>query len=306
MTQADRWRYWKTLIHRQIFDSWGRKKRLSEQRPGSFPFISGDTFRECCDLVWEPDNGGHLLFTADYAIAFCSVESSWKFRSVLQGLEPGPLLDKTLVIHNGDALPSVGDFEIMASHFDQIYCVNAGLELEKLGVVPIPQGLENVAVDRSGRVQDYPRPFERFLVPEWSSRTRDVFASFRVSTNPLLRQPLKNALSRYNVQWLEPTDRQDEYLRQLKESRFVLSPQGNGPDCHRTWEAIYWGCVPVIEKGSLPDSLTREMPILVVDSFMEFLEMAADDRLQAGALVAGRKPYLAFMDHWIALIHANG
>ena len=255
-------------------------------------------------MVLEQD-GGRLLSTSDYASVFCSVETSWKLPSVLRGLEPGPLLDKTLVIHNGDVLPSTADFEILTRQFGQIYCVNAGLELEKIGVVPIPQGLENVAVDRSGRVQDYPRPFERPLVSEWINRPQDVFASFRVSTNPSLRQPLKDAVSRYSVQWLEPTDGQDKYLWQLKQSRFVLSPRGNGPDCHRTWEAIYWGCVPVIEWDSLPDSLTREMPIVVVDSFTEFLEMSADDRLQAGSLVASRKPYLAYMGYWVARMHAD-
>jgi hypothetical protein len=30
---------------------------------------------------------------------------------------------------------------------------------------------------------------------------------------------------------------------------FNASPEGNGIDCHRTWESLYLGTVPVVEKN---------------------------------------------------------
>jgi hypothetical protein len=39
-----------------------------------------------------------------------------------------------------------------------------------------------------------------------------------------------------------------EYLQLLSHFRFVISPEGNGIDCHRTYEALVAGCVPVVEE----------------------------------------------------------
>lgn len=45
---------------------------------------------------------------------------------------------------------------------------------------------------------------------------------------------------------------------------FVASPSGVGMDCHRTWEAIAFGCVPIIKKSALTP-LFEGMPVLVVE-----------------------------------------
>ena len=50
--------------------------------------------------------------------------------------------------------------------------------------------------------------------------------------------------------------------------RFALSPPGNGMDCHRTWEAVYLGIVPVVKSGPL-DALFADLPVLVVKQWEE-------------------------------------
>ena len=37
----------------------------------------------------------------------------------------------------------------------------------------------------------------------------------------------------------------EKYFELLNRYRFVASPKGNGVDCHRTWEALYLGVVPI-------------------------------------------------------------
>jgi len=48
--------------------------------------------------------------------------------------------------------------------------------------------------------------------------------------------------------------------------RFVLSPPGAGVDCHRTWEAVAVGCIPVVLSSTI-NELYADLPILVVDSW---------------------------------------
>ncbi len=49
---------------------------------------------------------------------------------------------------------------------------------------------------------------------------------------------------------------------------FVLSPHGNGLDCHRTWEAIVLGCIPIVKTSTI-DSLYDDLPVLIVKSWNE-------------------------------------
>lgn len=47
---------------------------------------------------------------------------------------------------------------------------------------------------------------------------------------------------------------------------FVASPRGNGMDCHRTWEALALGAIPIVRSSAL-DPLFEGLPVLVVDDW---------------------------------------
>ena len=51
-----------------------------------------------------------------------------------------------------------------------------------------------------------------------------------------------------------------------KKYPFVLSPPGAGIDCHRTWEALLVGCIPVVLSSNL-DELYKDLPIVIVQSW---------------------------------------
>lgn len=52
----------------------------------------------------------------------------------------------------------------------------------------------------------------------------------------------------------------------MLEYAFVLSPFGNGMDCHRTWEALLCGCIPIV-RSSIFNELFDGLPVLVVDKW---------------------------------------
>jgi len=49
---------------------------------------------------------------------------------------------------------------------------------------------------------------------------------------------------------------------------FVISPHGNGLDCHRTWEALALGCIPIVKTSQI-DSLYDELPVLIVKEWSD-------------------------------------
>ena len=49
---------------------------------------------------------------------------------------------------------------------------------------------------------------------------------------------------------------------------FVASPFGEGLDCHRTWEALCLGCIPILLSSPL-DPMFSDLPVLIVSSWGE-------------------------------------
>jgi hypothetical protein len=49
---------------------------------------------------------------------------------------------------------------------------------------------------------------------------------------------------------------------------FVISPHGNGLDCHRTWEALCLGCIPIVKTSGL-DPLFDDLPVWIVQDWTD-------------------------------------
>lgn len=113
------------------------------------------------------------------------------------------------------------------------------------------------------------RNFKNMSKPFWE-RQLNAYANFQFSMN--------NAYNRYGR-----TDRPDAMenvpkdlvfyqpfkairnvcWRNMIEHAFVISPHGNGLDCHRTWEALCLGCIPIVKSSGI-DSLFDDLPVWIV------------------------------------------
>jgi hypothetical protein len=67
------------------------------------------------------------------------------------------------------------------------------------------------------------------------------------------------------------------YYSEIADHRFVLSPEGNGIDCYRTWEALYLGAVPIV-KTSAAMSTFADLPILFTEDYSEITEEYLEHR----------------------------
>ena len=75
----------------------------------------------------------------------------------------------------------------------------------------------------------------------------------------------KNGIKNSN---LKPID----YFLNLPSYKFVISPEGNGIDCHRHYEAIIAGCIPIIEKNVLVENKYKNLPILYTTDYTEITD----------------------------------
>lgn len=60
-----------------------------------------------------------------------------------------------------------------------------------------------------------------------------------------------------------------EYWADLRQHAFVASPEGNGVDCHRTYEALICGCVPIVEDNPHIRRVYGNVPILWTRDYSE-------------------------------------
>lgn len=97
----------------------------------------------------------------------------------------------------------------------------------------------------------------------------------------------------------------EQYLLRLQHYKFVLSPPGNGPDTHRTWEALMMGCIPVVLKGPF-DALYEGLPVLMLDSWDELTPQALEQAYTKFRY--GKQNYSfekLFTSHWFRMINRD-
>ena len=51
-----------------------------------------------------------------------------------------------------------------------------------------------------------------------------------------------------------------------KDFAFVICPHGAGLDCHRNWEALCLGCIPIVKTSKI-DNLYKDLPVLIVKNW---------------------------------------
>ena len=74
-----------------------------------------------------------------------------------------------------------------------------------------------------------------------------------------------------------------EYFTTLPNYKFVVSPEGNGVDCHRHYEALMAGCIPIIEDSRHIREVYGNCPILYTTDYTEitpeYLEKKYDEMI---------------------------
>lgn len=176
-----------------------------------------------------------------------------------------PLIKKPfiLVTHNGDQ--NSGTHSQIINHPKLIKWFGQNMNLVKnIKTEGIPIGLENKVWNRTNFEiikQNIPTPKTNLLYLNFSLNTND---NRKIIMNALLKKGFKQ---NEKLQW-------NEYMKDLSSHKFAISPQGNGVDCHRTWECLYLGVIPIVQKSN-PMSYFNDLPILFVDDY----ELIDDDFL---------------------------
>lgn len=107
--------------------------------------------------------------------------------------------------------------------------------------------------------------------PLLDERPVRAYANFMFSLNRDRKKALQAIRNKPFAEFQEASlPRKETWCRQAACS-FVMSPMGNGVDCHRTWEALALGCIPIVRKSILAD-LFDGLPVWEVDAWSDVTE----------------------------------
>lgn len=92
-----------------------------------------------------------------------------------------------------------------------------------------------------------------------------------IKTNPGERGKLYDMF--IHKPWITVDDKApfDEYLHSMYNHPFMVCPNGNGIDTHRTWECLYIGTIP-IQKRDINNQFYTDLPICFVDDWNQLNE----------------------------------
>ena len=180
-----------------------------------------------------------------------------------------------------DIFPSFSEFERFIQSEKVIHWYAQDLSLSHPKISPIPVGLDyHTLTERQHYWGPMKSPLdqEKDLLsvrdqsePFWNRKIKcysNFHFNFHVDRHGNDRQQAVDQIppdcifyEPEEVSRLESWKRQSEYA-------FVVSPHGNGLDCHRTWEALILGCIVVVKESSL-DPLYTDLPVLILKSWSD-------------------------------------
>jgi len=205
-------------------------------------------------------------------IIFCKTDF------ILQDFEYIKSLSNDVVFITGSSDYAITDrvVALAPKNIKKWFCQNKGSNHPLLEAIPL--GIEStVPCKREGHgyVHDFAHEkTERISSASLSTKpTQLIYSNFNVNTNPSLRIPVRDLCQKQEyITWSDPSLPYSQFVTDILNHKMAVSPEGNGIDCHRTWEVLSLGRVPIIKRNTaLQDFET--LPIIVVDSWDELEDL---------------------------------
>jgi hypothetical protein len=172
----------------------------------------------------------------------------------------------------GDCLKILLDSPMLVSWF----CQNRDIDHPKLFSLPIGINIHNLWSNPLEWGGGFILPVMQELqlttlaqtAPNFATREPKIFCNWHFSIDRADRRQCLEMIDHSLCHFQEKPLPMASTWELQSQFQYVLSPHGAGVDCHRTWEALLLGCVPIIKKSSIDDLFT-DLPVITVDDWDE-------------------------------------
>uniref|UniRef100_A0A6C0JGJ1 RXYLT1 C-terminal domain-containing protein n=1 Tax=viral metagenome TaxID=1070528 RepID=A0A6C0JGJ1_9ZZZZ len=223
-------------------------------------FVSGFAFHKLCK--WSicdryPQNL-HLQTIEENDLVFLNLDFLPHFLYALQKSRPNNKF--LLITHNSD-LSFTNEYAMsLLPYVNRIFAINCICDYKDI-VKPIPIGFRDWPIHSYEIIKTIPR----------LSKTIFVYMNFDINTNIEKRTHCYNAFS--NKSWVYSNSglNLETFYKQMSSSKYVLSPDGTGIDCHRIYESLYFDAIPILKKNEMYEYYEK-LPVLLVDDWSQISE----------------------------------
>lgn len=113
----------------------------------------------------------------------------------------------------------------------------------------------------------------------WAQRAPLAYCDWVMALDRGDRQECKERIESCICVYPQESIARSQAWAQQAQFEFVVSPAGAGTDCHRTWEALALGCVPIVKQSGIT-SLFDDLPVIVVQDWSEVTRELLDAKRQ--------------------------
>jgi hypothetical protein len=262
--------------------------------------VSGLGFHKLCEWSFDPRypinfdynkliDGDKVLVNFDYFLQFINELKKYNF-----------IKKFILISHNSDKTFTNQHYDLIKDYIYRVYSINNKCNSDNVVTIPIA-------------FQDYPQNHFKLIVEKSLLRNKIdreylLYMNFSLDTNKIKRSECYNIF--INRSWVitEKNITKDEFMNSILKSKYVLSPEGEGIDCHRIYESIICGTIPIIKKSNTEmDKFYSRLPVILINDWNEINETYLIDNYShykniIDNWLLNNKGWLR-SDYWIQKIH---
>ena len=205
------------------------------------------------------------------------------------------LTGKTLITHNSDINVRFENKTYVKA--DKWFAQNGDCE----AVTAVPLGLENERFGKWNMIEE--------LRSESYTKSTHIYLNIHPASNPTQRYACMDKASQLGLvnDFQLSTDNYkadtERYFRRLRDSYFVLCPEGAGIDTHRAFEALYMGAIPVVTQSKVTIKLSQYFPLVILKEWKDLEPtLLTEDFYHEMWDLPGMRDNLDFETYWNKII----
>jgi len=244
-----------------------------------YEIVNGENFKSLADITIDSDCFGEKREYKSDQIVFCKTDFISTLFSEIEGFS-GELI---LISHLSDYPITENLFKSRPKCIKKWFAQN--VDYQHPDLVPIPIGIPNHKGPSFASIQYLDQNFIKNNLPlpkiqkDWK-----IYCNFGDTHSS--RSNVRDCLSRNVLAGFESNVSSSEFYLSMNKNQFVASPRGNGIDCHRTWEALLVGSIPIVDKHFMYDEWN--IPVIQVTDWNN-LELKIPENCSTDAL---------YMSYW--------
>ncbi len=204
-----------------------------------------------------------------------------------------PKITDPFVLVSGDSDVSIPNHSLTEEKLNSVltdsrighwFCQNLIVRHPKM--TPMPIGLDYHTIAKEGYLHPWgsgcsPREQEAILqkyvkdAPPLTNRYIHMYSNWHHSLFGLIdrgeRREAYEKIPRETILYYPTFTPRESAWDHQRNFAFVASPSGGGLDCHRTWEALILGCIPVVKHSGI-DQLYEDLPVLLIDDWSQLTQ----------------------------------